>query len=100
MSMIAINKINYNLKMKRFKMPNAPYSNRCSQYKKQKPSTNIKRETKLKSPRTNSTFSFCRHAIKPNLKNQKSYFFHPFFALINLMQIECTGRYLICNVLI
>lgn len=28
----------------------------------------------MKSPRTNSTFGFCRHAKKPTRENQKSYF--------------------------
>jgi len=30
MKMIAINKTSSSLKIKRFKMPNAPYSNRCA----------------------------------------------------------------------
>ena len=72
MKMVAINKRSGNLKDWSVEMPNAPYSNRCSQYKKQKPCTNIKRETKLKSPRTNSTFGFCRHAIKPALKTKRA----------------------------
>jgi len=32
MKLLAINKISRNLKMKRFKMPNAPYSNRCGAF--------------------------------------------------------------------
>ena len=31
MEMVAINKISRNMKIMRFKMPNAPYSTRCSQ---------------------------------------------------------------------
>jgi len=36
MKILAINKISSKLKMKRFKMPNAAYSNRCAQAKKEK----------------------------------------------------------------
>ena len=54
---------------------NGIYTDVVANTKKRKPSTYIERETKLKSPHTNSTFGFCRHTKKPTLKNQKSYFF-------------------------
>jgi len=60
MNMLVINEISRNLKTKRFKMPNAAYSNRWATYKKPTAQT--------------GTFGFCRHA-KPTLKNQKSLFF-------------------------
>ena len=37
--------------------------------------TNLLQEIKMKSPRTNSTFGFCRHTKEPTPENQKSYFF-------------------------
>ena len=42
MKIIAINKISHNLKMKRFKMPNAPYSTRWVQPEQNTVDKNIK----------------------------------------------------------
>jgi hypothetical protein len=51
--------------------------------RKGKQSTNIEREIEMISLRENSTFSFCHHTKMPTLKNQKSYFSHPFFRLFS-----------------
>ena len=58
-------------------------------------SIKIERETKLKSPRESSTFSFCRpvcvhrtdrHKKRQTLKNQKSYFLPTLSRKISILQ--------------
>jgi len=64
------------LKMMRFKMPNAAYSNRYPQAKKNETRmTNLLQENKeIESHRTNCTFGFLPTQKKPTRKNQKSNF--------------------------
>ena len=77
MKILALNKINSNLKMKRFKMPNAAYSNRYPALEKTKQNGKTKRNKKDCRP-SNNTFgklypqantSFAKRVISANVRS-------------------------------